>query len=88
MNRKRFQELLDDRPYRFDAFVSYSAKKLKWVKTYMPQLEAKYNLRLCLHDRLAGRKGYRRKYRAQHRAQSKNNLDRVKRPCYISLVSL
>ena len=51
MHRKKYQELIDDRQYQFDAFVSYSAVDSEWVKCHLPLLETTNNLRLCFYDR-------------------------------------
>ena len=56
-NKTTKVELLDQRQYFYDAFISYCAKDLGWVSKNLPRLEEEHNLRLCLHDRdwLAGR---------------------------------
>ena len=50
-NRRIFKEQSNTRHYEFDAFVSYSAEDVDWVKQHLPQLESDHNIRLCLHDR-------------------------------------
>ena len=46
-----FQRTFRYRQYEFDAFVSYSAEDVDWVKKHLPRLETNYNIRLCFHDR-------------------------------------
>ena len=56
-NKRKQIEILDQRRYEYDAFVSYCVRDLGWVSKYLPRLEEEHNLRLCLHDRdwLVGR---------------------------------
>ena len=50
-NKRNQIEILDQRRYEYDAFVSYCVKDFGWVSKYLPRLEEEYHLRLCLHDR-------------------------------------
>ena len=51
MNRNKYLEMIDQREYEYDAFVSYCATDYGWVSKNLPRLEEEYNLCLCFHDR-------------------------------------
>ena len=57
-NVNQYESVHDDvEPTEYDAFVSYNKSDLRWLKyEFLPYVEGKLNLRLCLHDRdwLAG----------------------------------
>nr|XP_054762538.1 toll-like receptor 3 isoform X1 [Lytechinus pictus] len=51
--RRKYQRIKgEDRPFLYDAFVSFSNKDEDWVKNELVQnLEGEYGFRLCIHDR-------------------------------------
>ncbi|XP_046371636.2 toll-like receptor 3 [Haliotis rufescens] len=52
MVRYSQRQEVDTREYEYDVFVAYSAPDRPWViKTLLPVLEVKENLKLCVHDR-------------------------------------
>ncbi|XP_046371581.2 toll-like receptor 2 [Haliotis rufescens] len=52
MVRYSRRQEVDNADYEYDAFVAYCAPDRTWViKTLLPVLEGKENLKLCLHDR-------------------------------------
>ncbi|XP_071092572.1 toll-like receptor 4 [Haliotis cracherodii] len=52
MVRYSQRQEVDNADYEYDAFVAYCAPDRTWViKTLLPVLEGKENLKLCLHDR-------------------------------------
>ena len=56
-NRKKYKELMDNRNYEYDAFISYCVQDRQWVMSNLLRLETEFNKRLCFHERdwLAGR---------------------------------
>ena len=55
---RKYQEILEQREFTYDAFICYSAHDSRWVVDQLrPRLEIEDQLRLCIHQRdwIAGR---------------------------------
>ena len=49
---RKYEELVDDADYEYDAFVAYNRGDVEWVvNSLLPNLEDRAGFKLCIHDR-------------------------------------
>ena len=49
---RKYEELVDDADYEYDAFVAYNRGDVEWVvNSLLPSLEDRAGFKLCIHDR-------------------------------------